>query len=191
LASGGEYFVGIVFQKQSKLLAGDDETVRIWEISTKKCLQILEDPGRRWGQITCLTWLGNLRDDDLKPIAFGTGRGLIVVYRRPRIDVSVAEILLDFLLIFSKALMVELASNRVFDGSDPVESIAFDAKKSLLAVTSHHGRITLYDIGKNGTMMELWSAKSDPEKKVSIPRSIQFYEGGKKILIFILETGEM
>jgi hypothetical protein len=39
--------------------------------------------------------------------------------------------------------------------------------------------------------MEMWTVRSDPEKKVSIPRSIQFYEGGKKILIFILETGEM
>ena len=87
--------------------------------------------------------------------------------------------------------MVELASNRVFEASDPVESIAFDTKKSLLAITSHHGRIALYDTGRNGTMMELWSVRSNPEKKVSIPRSIQFYEGGKKVLIFILETGEM
>lgn len=45
--------------------------------------------------------------------------------------------------------------------------------------------------GNVGTMMEMWTVRSDPEKKVSIPRSIQFYEGGKKILIFILETGEM
>jgi WD40 repeat protein len=115
-------------------VAGDDETVRIWEISTKKCLQILEDPGRRWGQITCLTWLGNWGNDDLKPIAFGTGRGLVVIYRRSRID----------------AAMVELASNRVFDASDPVESIAFNAKKSLLAITSHHGRIAVYNVGRNG-----------------------------------------
>ena len=90
LASGGEYFVP-VFSKAiwNELVAGDDETVRVWEISTKKCLQILEDPGRRWGQITCLTWLGNWENDDLKPIAFGTGRGLMVIYRRSRIDVSV------------------------------------------------------------------------------------------------------
>lgn len=42
-----------------------------------------------------------------------------------------------------------------------------------------------------GTMIELWTVRSDPEKKISIPRSIHFYEGGKKLLIFILETGEM
>ena len=113
----------------------------------------------------------------MNPIAFGTGRGLMVIFRRSRIE--------------SKTLMVELASNRVFEASDPVESIAFDAKKSLLAITSHHSRIALYDIGKTGTMMEVWSIRSDPDKKISIPCSIQFYDGGKKNLIFILETGEM
>lgn len=46
--------------------------------------------------------------------------------------------------------MVELASNCVFEASDPTESIAFDAKKSLLAITSYHGRIALHDIGRNG-----------------------------------------
>lgn len=51
-----------------------------------------------------------------------------------------------------KSSMVELASNRVFEASDPVESIAFDTKKSLLAITSHHGRIAIYDIGNNGEL---------------------------------------
>ena len=68
-----------------------------------------------------------------------------------------------------KGPMIELASNCVFEASDPVESIAFDTKKSALAITSHHGRIALYEIGRNGPMMELWSVKSDPGKKVSIP----------------------
>jgi hypothetical protein len=71
-------------------VAGDNETVHIWEISTKKCLQISEDPGKRWRQITCLTWLGNWGNDDLKPIAFRTGRVLMVIYHRSRIDVSVS-----------------------------------------------------------------------------------------------------
>jgi 6-phosphogluconolactonase (cycloisomerase 2 family) len=55
-------------------------------------------------------------------------------------------------LIFPKTGMVELASNRVFEASDPVESIAFDATKSHLAVTSHHGRISLYNLGRNGEL---------------------------------------
>jgi WD40 repeat protein len=70
------------------LVAGDDETVRIWELSTKNCLQVLEDHGKRWGQITCLAWLGGHSDTDLNPIAFGTARSLIVIYRRPRVGVS-------------------------------------------------------------------------------------------------------
>lgn len=67
---------------------GDDETVRIWEIPAKKCRQIIEDHGKRWGQITCLVWLGGRSNEDLQPIAFGTGRSLVVIYRRSRIDVS-------------------------------------------------------------------------------------------------------
>ena len=95
------------------------------------------------------------------------------------------------MVLLPKASMVELVSNRVFEASDPVESIAFNAKSSILATTSHHGHIALYDIGRTGTVMELWLVKGDLEKKVSIPCSIQFYDGGKKILIFVLETGEM
>jgi hypothetical protein len=53
-------------------------------------------------------------------------------------------------LILPKAPMVELASSRAFEASDPVESIAFEAKKSLLAITSHHGGISIYEIGRNG-----------------------------------------
>lgn len=43
-------------------------------------------------------------------------------------------------------------------------------------------------------MSELWSTKhvEAKNKKIhGIPRSILFYEGGKKILVFMLESGEM
>lgn len=46
--------------------------------------------------------------------------------------------------------MLELASTRAFDPSDPVEAIAYDSTQSRLAVSSHHGHITLYETGKNG-----------------------------------------
>ena len=46
--------------------------------------------------------------------------------------------------------MVELASSRAFEASDPIKAMAYDADKCHLAVTSHHGRIALYDIGRNG-----------------------------------------
>ena len=46
--------------------------------------------------------------------------------------------------------MVEVASSRAFEASDPVKAMAYDVVKCRLAVTSHHGRILLYDIGRNG-----------------------------------------
>lgn len=46
--------------------------------------------------------------------------------------------------------MVEVASSRAFEASDPIEAMAYDEGKCRLAVTSHHGRISLYEIGRNG-----------------------------------------
>ena len=42
-----------------------------------------------------------------------------------------------------------------------------------------------------GTMMMLWTNTVNADKKVSIARVISFYEDYEKILIFVLETGEM
>ena len=83
----------VSFNHNRELLAsgGDDETIRIWDIPRKKCKQIIEDHSRRWGQITCLVWLGGRANDDLQPIAFGTGRGLVIIYRRSRTDVSYTD----------------------------------------------------------------------------------------------------
>lgn len=46
--------------------------------------------------------------------------------------------------------MLELANTRAFEPSDPVEAITFDSIHSRLAVSSHHGHITLYELGKHG-----------------------------------------
>lgn len=46
--------------------------------------------------------------------------------------------------------MLELANTRAFEPSDPVESISFDPIHSRLAVSSHHGLIALYELGKHG-----------------------------------------
>ena len=59
---------------------GDDKTVRIWEVPARKFQQIIKDHGNRWGQITCLTWIGGQSYENLEPIAFGTGHGLMVIY---------------------------------------------------------------------------------------------------------------
>ena len=40
-------------------------------------------------------------------------------------------------------------------------------------------------------MMKLWTNSVNGDKKVSIARSIEFYQDYKKMLIFVLETGEM
>jgi WD40 repeat protein len=78
------------FNHNGELLAsgGDDETVGIWEVPARKCQQIIEDHGKRWGQIICLAWIGGRSSENLQPIVFGTGCGLVVIYRRSRMDVS-------------------------------------------------------------------------------------------------------
>ena len=58
-------------------------------MSTKKQKQQLQDHGSRWGQITCLAWLAGIEaKDGLTSLAFGSGRGLVVIYRQPRENVS-------------------------------------------------------------------------------------------------------
>ena len=39
--------------------------------------------------------------------------------------------------------------------------------------------------------MMLWTNTVNADKKVSIARAIKFYEEEEKMLIFVLETGEM
>jgi len=39
--------------------------------------------------------------------------------------------------------------------------------------------------------MKLWTDTVNANKKVSIARAIEFYQDYKKMLIFVLETGEM
>lgn len=40
-------------------------------------------------------------------------------------------------------------------------------------------------------MVLLWTATADPEKGACIAKSIRFFDGGRKVLVFVLETGEM
>ena len=73
-------------------IIGDNEKIFVWEVATWKCKHLLEDSGRHWGQITCLSWLANRRrqDDGLAVLAFGTARGLVVIYRPSRTEVCVS-----------------------------------------------------------------------------------------------------
>jgi len=70
------------------LPVGDDEVVRIWDVSSRSSRHVLEDGGGRWGQITCLVWVTSQKDD-LRHIAFGTGRGFLVIYCENRTKVRV------------------------------------------------------------------------------------------------------
>ena len=40
-------------------------------------------------------------------------------------------------------------------------------------------------------MMKLWTSTVDADKKISIARAIKFYQDYEKVLVFVLETGEM
>ena len=42
-----------------------------------------------------------------------------------------------------------------------------------------------------GTMMLIWTTTVHVDKRVAIPHVIHFYDNQQKILIFVLETGEM
>ena len=59
-------------------------------------------------------------------------------------------------------------------------------------VSNYHLINKLHKVtSKLGTMMKRWTNTVQADKKVSIARAIEFYEDYKKILIFVLETGEM
>lgn len=74
---------------------GDDEKVLIWDVATRKRKYLLEDSVHRWGQITCLSWLGGegRQDNGLAILGFGTARGLVVIYRQSRTEVSAPSLL--------------------------------------------------------------------------------------------------
>ena len=77
--------------QSERLLPGDDQTVRIWDMDMFKAQQVICDQLERWGQITCIKWLSPTSDNG-SVLCFGTGRGLILVYQ----TVAVSKVLLQF-----------------------------------------------------------------------------------------------
>jgi len=63
--------------------------VKIWDLVTYEQRVTLADKACKWGQITCLLWIG-LDDNSLGGglLCFGTGRGRMVLYRRQQKRVS-------------------------------------------------------------------------------------------------------
>ena len=41
-----------------------------------KCVQTIHDGGGKWGQITCVKWLGTEGEVAGESLCFGTGRGM-------------------------------------------------------------------------------------------------------------------
>lgn len=193
---------------RQKLLLGDDEIVFIWNVANKRRESTIEDPHRKWGQITSLFWLpvGGSEGHQERRLAIGTGRGLMIIYGRSHANVSPPSLPINDQPKSTQETMVELSAVRAFEPNDSVEAIAYDAKMSRLAITSHLGNIALYEVGKNGkklwvsqfhrsspmsgTTCEIWTASVGSDRP-AIARSVSFYDAGRKLLIFVLETGEM
>ncbi|KDR65035.1 hypothetical protein GALMADRAFT_149048 [Galerina marginata CBS 339.88] len=54
----------LAFAPDAKYIAsgGDDEKLRVWDISRKQVHQVIGDDLERWGQITCILWLAGFSD---------------------------------------------------------------------------------------------------------------------------------
>lgn len=62
------------------LYPGDDGKVRVWEVATLKCVQTLQHPIEKWGQITCLLWVSSappIVPSEKTFVYIGGGRGSI------------------------------------------------------------------------------------------------------------------
>ncbi|KDR64841.1 hypothetical protein GALMADRAFT_149249 [Galerina marginata CBS 339.88] len=75
----------LAFAPDAKYIAsgGDDEKLRVWDISRKQVHQVIGDDLERWGQITCILWLAGFSDHG-DALCFGTGRGLVLIYQKTK-----------------------------------------------------------------------------------------------------------
>ena len=65
--------------------SGDDEQVRIWEMTAYQHFQTLVDDNQRWGQITVIKFINcDATHNGMEHLCFGTGRGHVLVYHRGR-----------------------------------------------------------------------------------------------------------
>ena len=94
--------------------------------------------------------------------------------------------------------------------NEPVEAIDYDHNKRQLILSSHTGKIKLFQVEKNGrinllcqrlmlvnttsgTMIAMWCKNWNDtlEGKCVIPRSVYFTEKGESIAVFGLESGKL
>jgi WD40 repeat protein len=138
------------FARGSMLLAsgGDDETIRLWDLTTKTCREVLFDHGGRWGQITSLKWDAMEAQDAGTTLYFGTGRGLFLVYRHSNTLVC-DGIVLEAPADYYQSSMIELSNTHLFSAGDGIEAIAYDPEHRRVAITSHYGCINVCALDKN------------------------------------------
>ena len=133
-----------------------------------QCIQVLADRNHRWGQITSLKFILDTAASDW--MCFGTGRGRLLVYRRPRKQ---------------GAVFMEILCTPVFTSGDSVESFSFDSVHNRLIVTSHFGQIKMYEVNA-GMLIDLWTE----EMCDAIPRGTVFMDRGNTVMVYGLETGK-
>ncbi|KAF9527061.1 WD40-repeat-containing domain protein [Crepidotus variabilis] len=151
---------------------GDDETVRIWDLASFKCVQALSDIEKQWGQITVLKFAQMGPDVSTEWLCFGTGFGMFVVYRRAR----------------KSTYFVELLRLKVFTSGDSVESFSFNPHFRRLAVGSHNGTLKVFELEGNGRDLTLlWDDRYDD----MIIQSLVFVDQGEHLNIYIMASGDV
>ena len=82
LASGGECPVNKIIERNSQCGPGNAEEIKIWDLDEQKEICTLSDNLGQWGQITTIKWLENAANS--YTVCFGTGRGWILTYCKPK-----------------------------------------------------------------------------------------------------------
>ncbi|KAK0482919.1 WD40-repeat-containing domain protein [Armillaria luteobubalina] len=163
------------FSADGELLASGDNTelIHIYDTHTGKTVHVIENPGESWGQISSITWLPSLnRTSKSLALSFGTGRGLVAIYKRAKNSCK-----------FQEAFRLS-----PFPSSDIVEMLSYDPRNTLLVVSSQHGEIKLYDLDwTSWTLNIIWTTKL----KNTILRSLHFVDEGRQLIVFCLESKEM
>ncbi|SJL08827.1 uncharacterized protein ARMOST_12198 [Armillaria ostoyae] len=164
------------FSSDGELLASGDnaESIHIYNTHTAKRVQLIQNPGESWGQISSITWLPSLnRSSGSLALSFGTGRGVVAVYKRAK----------NSQRKFQEALRLS-----PFPSSDSVEALSYDPRNTQLMVSSQYGEIKLYKLDWTScTLNTVWTTKL----KNTIPRSLRFVDEGRQLIVFCLESKEM
>ncbi|SJL15221.1 uncharacterized protein ARMOST_18707 [Armillaria ostoyae] len=164
LASGGMLTLSL----------SDMESIHIDDTQTGKRARLVQNPSESWGQISSITWLPSLnRSSGSLALSFGTGRGVVAVYKRAK----------NSQRKFQEALRLS-----PFPSSDSVEALSYDPRNTQLVVSSQYGEIKLYKLDWTScTLNVVWTTKL----KNTIPRSLRFVDEGRQLIVFCLESKEM